>query len=295
MTTRLSHIRRIAAAVDAMESNLSAKLGLDGIARAAHCSPYHFHRLFSSAMGVTVHGYLQRRRLTEAAKTLVDSEKPIIHIALEAGYESQQAFAAVFAAMYKQPPNQFRKRAAFYPLQWPIALTGRFDGLERGGAPWSVVRAGAGDARAWMDLVRIAVGGFPCLRENEHLESFAEHVRLGRALMVRDGETAVGGLLFSPDSRRIDFLAAHPLYRETGVAEAMIGEMLADMPKSRQEVGITTYRENDRADPGQRRALLALGFAEAEPLTEFGYPTQRFVIKRLETRTGRGRKGGGDA
>lgn len=43
---------------------------------------------------------------------------------------------------------------------------------------------------------------------------------------------------------------------------------------------ITTYREGDKADTGHRKLIQELGFAEAELLTEFGYPTQRFVLTK---------------
>jgi len=40
---------------------------------------------------------------------------------------------------------------------------------------------------------------------------------------------------------------------------------------------ITTFREGDRADTGQRAEYMGLGFVEADFLTEFGYPTQKLV------------------
>ena len=45
-----------------------------------------------------------------------------------------------------------------------------------------------------------------------------------------------------------------------------------------QEISMTTYREDDKADTGHRDILKQLGFAERELLIEFGYPTQRFVL-----------------
>ena len=44
---------------------------------------------------------LRRRQLTEAAKLLVFSKKPIIEIALMSDYESQQAFTDIFKAILK--------------------------------------------------------------------------------------------------------------------------------------------------------------------------------------------------
>ena len=40
---------------------------------------------------------------------------------------------------------------------------------------------------------------------------------------------------------------------------------------------ISPFLEGDKADTGYREKLKQMGFAERELLTEFGYPTQRFV------------------
>ena len=49
-----------------------------------------------------------------------------------------------------------------------------------------------------------------------------------------------------------------------------------------KEISLTTYREGDKADTGHRKTYLSLGFAERELLTEYGYPTQRFVLPTRE-------------
>lgn len=64
-------------------------------------------------LGMTIHEYALRRRLAKAAELLVFTDKPIIEIALTAGYESQQAFSAIFKEMYKKTPHQYRKGEIF--------------------------------------------------------------------------------------------------------------------------------------------------------------------------------------
>lgn len=54
---------------------------------------------------------------------------------------------------------------------------------------------------------------------------------------------------------------------------------MGDLLKGK-EISITTYREGDKADTGHRKAIMDLGFAEAELLVEFGYPTQRFILPK---------------
>ena len=85
------NIENITAVIDYVEDHLTEKLDLDRIAEAVHYSKYHLHRMFADTVGLTVHDYIQRRRLTEAAKLLVFSDKPILEIALTAGFESQHA------------------------------------------------------------------------------------------------------------------------------------------------------------------------------------------------------------
>ena len=99
-----------------IEDHLSGKLDLETVATAVNYSKYHLHRIFTKTVGMTMHDYVQRRQLTEAAKLLVFSDKPIIEIAFICGYESQQSFTTAFTAMYKTSPAQYRDKQAFYPL-----------------------------------------------------------------------------------------------------------------------------------------------------------------------------------
>lgn len=106
----------ITTAIEYIEKNLGEKLDLETVAQQAHYSKYHLHRIFADTIGLTIHDYVQRRKLTEAAKLLVFSDKPIIQIALIAGYESQQAFTTIFKSMYKKSPNQYRMAEDFLPI-----------------------------------------------------------------------------------------------------------------------------------------------------------------------------------
>lgn len=117
-----SNIENITAVIDYVENHLTEKLDLDRIAEAVHYSKYHLHRMFADTVGLTVHDYIQRRRLTEAAKLLVFSDKPILEIALTAGFESQQAFSACFTSMYKTAPGRYRETERFYPPSAEISF-----------------------------------------------------------------------------------------------------------------------------------------------------------------------------
>ena len=107
------NIKNVMTAIDYIESHLHEKLDLETVARAVHYSKYHMHRMFTDTVGLTIHDYVQRRQLTEAAKLLVLSDRPILEIALSAGYESQQSFTDIFKAMYKKSPTGTGRKKNF--------------------------------------------------------------------------------------------------------------------------------------------------------------------------------------
>lgn len=98
-------------------------------------------------------------------------------------------------------------------------------------------------------------------------------------MILKDEETAIGVMLFTEASGAIDFMACHPLYKKKGVPKAFLDKVMNELLKGKA-LTITTYREGDKADTGHRREIKNLGFAEAELLVEFGYPTQRFVLQK---------------
>ena len=71
------NIKNVMTAIDYIESHLHEKLDLETVAGAVHYSKYHMHRMFTGTVGLTIHDYIQRRQLTEAAKLLVLSDRPI--------------------------------------------------------------------------------------------------------------------------------------------------------------------------------------------------------------------------
>lgn len=266
--------------IDYIENHLDGKLELETVANAVHYSKYHLHRMFTDTVGMTIHDYVLRRQLTEAAKLLVFSEKPIIEIAFICGYESQQAFTTSFKSMYKLPPAEYRERQEFYPLQLKFSLHKKISTMEISKS--NIRLAEMSDIPAWIELVRLVIDGFPCLDETEYLETLKKFIQTKQALIMKYENVAVGVMEFSYDTGSIEFLGVHPQYRNKGVQKAFLDKLMEDYLPGR-EISITTYREKDRADTGYRDQLKELGFAEKELLVEFGYPTQRFVLSPNET------------
>lgn len=269
-----SQIQHIAAVISYIEAHLQEKLTLEAVAKAVGYSKYHLHRMFTNTVGSTPHDYIQRRQLTEAAKLLVFSKRPVIEIALTAGYESQQAFTSIFKAMYKQTPIEYRQAGVFYPLQLEFTL------YTSPSAPEAMTQkisyALPSDIPDWMEFISLVIDGFPCLDRDSHLKQVRQHIRQRQALIMRDGPLMIGAAAFSYQTGSIDFLAVHPQYRQYGIPKTFLDFILPLF--AGREVSITTFRAGDKADPGQRAEYQHLGFAESELLTEFGYPTQRLVL-----------------
>ncbi|EOS71919.1 hypothetical protein C818_00065 [Lachnospiraceae bacterium MD308] len=268
-------VRVVSQAIRYIEEHLHEKMDLDMVASALHYSKYHLHRIFTKTVGLTVHDYAKRRQLTEAAKLLVFSEKPIIEIAIMSGYESQQAFTDIFKAMYKTSPAQFREMENFYPLQLEIKLEGEL--VKTDLTKEDIKFATPADVEDWMELVSLTIDGYPRLDKESYTANLHQYIADKRALILRDVCLTVGVMGFSKGKGSIDFLAVHPQYRHLGITKLFV-DKLADELLCGKEITLTTYRVGDKADTGYREEYLRLGFAERELLVEYGYPTQRFVL-----------------
>lgn len=105
-----------------IEEHLGQELSLEGIAEELHYSKYYVARAFREKTGITLHKYIQGRRLSEAARKLAQTRQPILDIAFDAGYGSQQAFTQAFHQEYRYTPQQYRRVGQYIPRQERIKL-----------------------------------------------------------------------------------------------------------------------------------------------------------------------------
>lgn len=92
-----------------IEERLHEPLIIADIADQAGFSKFHFHRIFSAAIGLSITDYIRMRRLANASTALLYSDERIIDIALLYHFESQEAFTIAFKRYYHLPPGQYRK------------------------------------------------------------------------------------------------------------------------------------------------------------------------------------------
>lgn len=78
------------------------------LARIAGMSTYHFHRVFRGMFGESVAEHVRRLRLERAASRLRFSQDTILTVAVEAGYQSHEAFTRAFCAHFELTPSAWR-------------------------------------------------------------------------------------------------------------------------------------------------------------------------------------------
>lgn len=94
-----------------IEERLGEDIGFREVAaEAAYVSPWHFHRIFEAVLGLTVTEYIRERRLSVAALRLVETEDRVVDIAMDALYDSQEAFTRAFKRRFGLPPGRYRER-----------------------------------------------------------------------------------------------------------------------------------------------------------------------------------------
>lgn len=120
----------ISEAINYIESHITEELTIADIAKQAIISPYYFQKGFSMLCGFTVGEYIKRRRLTLAGSEIVSTDRKIIDIALEYGYDSPDSFTKAFLRFHGAAPTAIRKGEAmiksFAPLKIKLILTGGY-------------------------------------------------------------------------------------------------------------------------------------------------------------------------
>jgi AraC family transcriptional regulator len=107
--SRREYERRVNRVVDYIESNPTAQLSLDRLARIAAFSPYHFHRVFRSITNETLYGFTQRLRIEKAAQALLAStERSVTEAAHSWGFASAATFARAFKSHFGMSATAWR-------------------------------------------------------------------------------------------------------------------------------------------------------------------------------------------
>ncbi|HEX5658432.1 MAG TPA: AraC family transcriptional regulator [Polyangiales bacterium] len=100
-------------------AHLDRPLRAAEVARAAHLSEFHLHRVFHAEVGESLGRFITRRRLEQAALRLAyEPDVPITEIALGSGYSSSSNFSKAFSAFFGVSPSRVRE-----PADLPVSVS----------------------------------------------------------------------------------------------------------------------------------------------------------------------------
>ena len=111
-----------------LEASLDA-VDIAEMARIAHCSEYHFRRMFSFLSGYSLMEYIRRRRLSLAGQVLMENPRSkVIDVALQFGYESPDAFTKAFYQFHGLTPSEVKSGndsiRIFMPMTFQLTIQG---------------------------------------------------------------------------------------------------------------------------------------------------------------------------
>ncbi|MDR0807032.1 MAG: MDR efflux pump AcrAB transcriptional activator RobA [Enterobacteriaceae bacterium] len=112
--------------LDWLESHLDQPLSLDNVAAKSGYSKWHLQRMFKEITGQAIGSYIRARRLSKAAVALRLTARPILDVALQYRFDSQQTFTRAFKKQFNQTPAFYRRADSWSAVGIcpPIKLSG---------------------------------------------------------------------------------------------------------------------------------------------------------------------------
>ena len=102
--------RGIKAAIDYIHKNYRQPITIRQLAGLSHMSDGHFCRLFKKYTFKTPVQYINRARLSAAMDLLLESDRKVMDIAFDTGFNSLSYFIGVFKQSMGCTPTEFRRR-----------------------------------------------------------------------------------------------------------------------------------------------------------------------------------------
>lgn len=106
----MGNLELLANAIAYIETHIQEELRTDDIANGCYCSKSTLEKLFRNVNHISVRDYMIRRRMSLAARKLVQNKDiSILDVALTYGYGSPETFCRAFQQVWNCKPSDFRK------------------------------------------------------------------------------------------------------------------------------------------------------------------------------------------
>jgi AraC family transcriptional regulator len=99
--------RQLMQILDYIHAHLDQDIKLSDLAALLDISQFHFSHLFKQAIGTSPYQYLMQQRI-ERAKLLLKTERSIMEIALECGFNSHSHLSKQFRQLTGMTPTAYR-------------------------------------------------------------------------------------------------------------------------------------------------------------------------------------------
>lgn len=96
----------------------STDISVEKVADYAGFSIDYFNRIFLAHTGFTVMSYINYMRIKKAVELLRNTDKTVLDISLEVGYDSHEGFIKAFKKFYNVTPSEYRKQNKNKVLSW---------------------------------------------------------------------------------------------------------------------------------------------------------------------------------
>ena len=106
----MKDLKPILRAIEFLEEHLCKPVSVADAAAAAGYSLFYFTRRFNQFTHQSPYEYLMRRRLSQAAKDLVECDDKVLDIAFEYQFSSAEGFARAIRRIFGMLPTQIRKQ-----------------------------------------------------------------------------------------------------------------------------------------------------------------------------------------
>ncbi|SHK06752.1 AraC family transcriptional regulator [Hathewaya proteolytica DSM 3090] len=103
-------------ALNYIENNLCDIINQEELAKACYCSLSSLQKIFKYVFQLSINDYICRRRMTCAAKELIESDMSITDISFRYQYSSPEIFTRAFTRVWKMTPSEFRRERRFTGL-----------------------------------------------------------------------------------------------------------------------------------------------------------------------------------
>jgi len=105
----MNHSTTLQTVLDYIDDNIKNEITATMLAEKAGYSAYHFSRIFTGAIGISVMNYVTWRKLQYALYDLSQGQK-VIDVAMEYGFETHGGFTKAFVNWFGFPPSLCRLR-----------------------------------------------------------------------------------------------------------------------------------------------------------------------------------------